>query len=244
MHIGIVIPVFNKSREIEICLDNLFKHSILFDYDLSVVVVDDGSVDNSLEIIKKLESKHNFYLINNLSNYGKGYSLRIGFEKLLLNDKNYDCVGYIDADLDIALDSLISLFNSIILNDNDAAIGSKYVPSSKLNYPKHRLFFSKIYNLLNRILFGIKINDTQTGMKFFKPSSLLKILPNLDIVGFGIDLQILIHFHVHNFKISEHPVEINFNNSSSLNIYSGLRTFLDSFKLWRSFQNKSNSDFR
>ena len=98
------------------------------------------------------------------------------------------------------------------LFDADIVIGSKRHPASRVNYPLLRRIYSRCYQWLIKILFGLNITDTQTGLKFFKADVAKTIFPKSLVKRYAIDLELLVIAQQFGFKrIFEAPVELEFN---------------------------------
>ena len=103
-----------------------------------------------------------------------------------------------------------TLFDIMRLDDADVVIGSKLHPNSRLNYPLDRRIVSSVYFFLIKLLFGLPIRDTQTGLKLFKYEVLQKVFPRILVKAYGYDLEILVNVHRLGYKIAEAPIVLNF----------------------------------
>jgi hypothetical protein len=100
----------------------------------------------------------------------------------------------------------------MIWYDADIIVGSKRHSASKVDYPFIRKVYSFVYQILVRILFGLRIKDTQVGLKIFRKAVLQKVLPRLVVKRYAFDIEILAVSNYLGFKkIFDAPVEINFN---------------------------------
>ena len=95
-------------------------------------------------------------------------------------------------------------------NGMDVVIGSKRHPESKLKYPWHRKIISNVYFFLIKIMFGLPLKDTQTGIKLFKYEVLKKIFPKVLIKRYAFDLELLVNAHHLGYKIAEAPITLNY----------------------------------
>jgi hypothetical protein len=102
--------------------------------------------------------------------------------------------------------------------DCDAVIGSKRHPMSNVHYPFFRRFQSSIYQLLIRVLFHLKLRDTQTGLKLFKRKVLEDVVPLLAIKRFAFDLELLVVARSLGYrKVMEAPVDLDYQFESTVN---------------------------
>jgi len=174
--IAVVIPVFNEhSRSSGQYLESLT------DIDWDMILVNDGSTDQSLEMLRKLESAHsNVKVLNLPQNQGKAEAIRAGFNNLLSSHSNYDYIGFLDADGAISkLDSrrIIHLVNLKIGVEGFDCIWTSRVGLSGRNI--QRTMFRFYVSRLIRTIIGIRHRhlpyDTQSGFKVFKFSEELKL---------------------------------------------------------------------
>src|SRR5204863_4483305 len=103
--------------------------------------------------------------------------------------------------------------------DCDAVLGSKRHPMSNVHYPPARRFQSFIYQLLIRMLFQIKVRDTQTGLKLFRRQVLQEVIPLLAIKRFAFDLELLVVARQVGYrKIMEAPVDLDYRFESTADL--------------------------
>ena len=172
MDISIVIPLLNESEsldELSLKIDSVMKENS-FNYE--VIYVNDGSEDNSWEIINSICNENNsFKAINFLKNYGKSQALHAGFEIATGN-----VVFTMDADLQDDPEEIPEMYNLIINKDLDILSGWKkkrFDPVLTKNLP------SKVFNLCARLTSGIKLNDFNCGLKGYKN----EVIKNINVYG-------------------------------------------------------------
>jgi hypothetical protein len=113
-------------------------------------------------------------------------------------------------------------------SDCDAVIGSKRHPDSKVVYPNSRRFQSAIYQALVRLLFGLNVRDTQTGLKLFRRQVLHEVMPLLAIKRFAFDLELLVVARQLGYtKIVEAPIRLDYKFESTVNLGSAWRVLWD-----------------
>ncbi|MDP8259594.1 MAG: glycosyl transferase, partial [Candidatus Gygaella obscura] len=126
-----------------------------------------------------------------------------------------------------------TFFDIMELDNADVVIGSKRHPNSVLNYPWHRRLVSSIYFFLVKILFGLPIRDTQTGLKLFKYEVLAKAFPRVLVKKFAFDLELLVNIHHLGYTIAEAPVRVDSKRKfGRIGVNSIMHTFWDTLAIW------------
>jgi glycosyltransferase involved in cell wall biosynthesis len=204
--VSIIMPAYNEGKSIASNIEEVAKTFREFGCDWELIVIDDGSGDNTFEILQGLVSKYSRHLIvkKNPYNLGKGRAL-----KKALHYTTGKYVVFLDADLDLHPVLIQTLFDIMRLDKADVVIGSKLHPNSIVNYPLHRKIVSWIYFRLVKMLFGLPCRDTQTGVKLFKTEVLRDVLPRLLVKQFAFDIEILANAHHLGYKITDAPIVIN-----------------------------------
>ncbi len=200
--VSVIIPAYNEGAVIK---NNLLETMRTFDdfgCDYEIILIDDGSTDNTLaEALKVAEKNPHVKVKRNLVNYGKGRAL-----KKSIRYASGDYIVFLDADLDLHPGQVHTLFDIMRLDEVDVVIGSKLHPNSQVEYPVSRKIISFIYYIIIKLLFGLPVHDTQTGLKLFKAEVLKKILPKIVVKKFALDLEILANAHHFGYRIAEAPI--------------------------------------
>jgi len=201
MYLSVIIPAYNEEKNILINLEKLYSYLSNKNYEYEVILVDDGSTDNTVNLALKstLNKLNRLILLQNESNKGKGYSVRRG----ILNSKG-KYVLFTDADFSTPPQEIDKLF-SYINRGFDIVIGSRNKPSSCIleRQPFKRELFGKIFNILVRVIVIKNFSDTQCGFKLFKGDVIRKLAKYLKINGFCFDVEILYLAKKSNLKIIE-----------------------------------------
>jgi glycosyltransferase involved in cell wall biosynthesis len=172
MDISVVIPLLNEKDSLNELYDWIAKvmQSNRFSYE--IIFIDDGSTDNSWDVITSLSLKDkNVKGIKFLKNFGKSQALHAGFEKAKGN-----VVVTMDADLQDNPDEIPELYNMIVKEDYDLVSGWKkkrYDSVVSKNLP------SKLFNWAARKTSGVKLHDFNCGLKAYKS----EVVKNIDVNG-------------------------------------------------------------
>jgi glycosyltransferase involved in cell wall biosynthesis len=188
--------------------------------DLAIHVMLDGTDPVAVKSLNNVNSQS--IKVTELSeNHGKGYCLRVGARA---SDSKY--VVFLDADLDIDPGSIL-LGLEILEKCEDGSIGSigcvygsKFHPSSTLSYPPLRKIASKVFKIAVQILFGLNVDDSQTGLKLFRNSDLQRVINDTREDRFLFDLELMILLKREGVKMSPIPVNLNYKYSSTISFKS------------------------
>lgn len=228
------MPAYNEADRIVESLKETIKTFDDFKADYEIIVVDDGSSDQTYEKTQKFAheiSNDKIIVRKNSANFGKGRALYKGFRYA-----TGDFIIFLDADMDLHPGQIDTFFDLMQLTNSDIVIGSKRHPNSKLFYPKDRRILSAGYFFLVKLLFGLPINDTQTGLKLFKADVLKTVFKTVISREFAFDLELLVTAHRFGFKIAEAPVCINSQRGyNRIGIGAIYRMTMDTFGIYFRF---------
>ena len=205
-----VLPAYNESKMIENTLVSLnanFENTGLL---YEIVVVDDGSVDDTRSKVMVFgQTNGNVNVISYGKNVGKGFAIKIGFRKA-----KGAAIIFLDSDSDIDTRQVKRFLDS--LRTADIVIGSKRHPNSIVSVPLIRRLFSSSFNFLVQLLTGIRVGDTQTGIKAIKREAFLEIFDQLCVKRYAYDVELLVLAKIYGLKVSEVPVNLCINENFSL----------------------------
>jgi glycosyltransferase involved in cell wall biosynthesis len=228
INLSIVVPAYAAEKSILEAMVRLLNEVDVCDFEYEVIVVVDGKVDNTETLIRGLNSPK-IVIVSYEKNMGKGFALRKGFDVA-----SGAIIGFIDADLDIHPSAVIRAVEMLDENNHLAGVvGSKFHPKSTVFYPRSRVIQSKVYKSMVRMLFGLTLNDTQTGLKFFRREPLLSIYKNCSRNGFAFDLELLVEFKNLGFMIAECPIELDFQFDSTVSASNAIKVVSDTLGVWR-----------
>jgi glycosyltransferase involved in cell wall biosynthesis len=201
--LSIVIPAYNESARIEAALASVLGCVEARAWDADILVVDDGSTDNTSAIVQHWMASHpRLHLIQNPGNRGKGYSVRNG-----LLQSSGEIVMFTDADLSAPIEEAERLIAAIDAGA-DVAIGSRWLDKQKqtVHQPIYRRFFGRCFNWVTRRIMGLPFKDTQCGFKAFKRDAAQTIFRLQTIERWGFDPEILFIARKLKYTIVEVPV--------------------------------------
>lgn len=204
--ISVIMPAFNEAGYIASAIEETVKTFSEFGCQWELIVMDDGSSDNTFEIAEEVSLKYPQQVIvkKNPFNLGKGRAIKKAIHYI-----SGDYVVFLDADMDLHPLQVQTLFDIMRLDNADIVIGSKLHPNSVVNYPFERRIVSFVYYLLVRILFNLPCHDTQTGLKLFKAEVVRKVFPRILVRRFAYDLEVLANAHHLGYRIAEAPIVLN-----------------------------------
>ena len=200
---SIVIPAYNESARIGRAVTEVLRTLDEKHWDAEVLVVNDGSTDNTAAIVQSFVAKDpRVRLLQNGTNRGKGFSVRNG---VLHSSGNI--VMFTDADLSSPMPEAERLF-AAIRDGADMAIGSRWLQTSRqtIHQPLYRQFFGRCFNLVTRMMMRLPFADTQCGFKAFRRGAAQTIFQLQRIERWGFDPEILFIALKRGYNIKEVPV--------------------------------------
>lgn len=221
--LSIIIPAYNEADKIETTIEKLRKFLKNTSINFEIIVIDDGSADDTRQICQNLEVKLN----DHRQNKGKGYSIREGVQ---LANGNY--ILFMDADLATSLSAIEQFWQQ--RKKYDVIIGSRALPGSNVDTLTYKLILGRIANFFINLFCVSGISDTQCGFKLFNKKVADKIFKQQKMNGYGFDFEILMLSQKNGFSIKELPVVWTEKGASSVSVLDYIRT------LWELIQIKIN----
>lgn len=207
--ISVIIPAYKQEKTIVKDLRKINGVLKQIRYDYQIILVIDGKVDNTYQKVKNLKSKR-VKIYELPRHFGKGYTVRFGMEKA-----SGDYIAFIDAGMEIDPNGISMLLEHLEWYNADIIVGSKRHLASVVSYPWDRKILSWGYYMLVRLLFGVKVKDTQPGIKIFRREVLEKILPLLLVKNYAFDIEILSVANRFGFnRIYESPIKLTYKFGS------------------------------
>ena len=210
--LSIIVPAYKQEKTIKKDLEEIDKtlKEGLGSSDYEIICVVDGTLDGTLKEAKKAKSSH-LRVVYYKQNKGKGYAVRFGMQRA-----KGDLISFLDAGMDISPKGIMMLLAHMDWYNADIIVGSKRHPVSQVNYPLKRKIFSIGYHWLVKIMFGLPLTDTQSGIKIFKKEVVKRILPKLKVERYAMDIEMLaVAKHLGFNRIFEGPIIVTFDKKTS-----------------------------
>jgi glycosyltransferase involved in cell wall biosynthesis len=218
--LSILMPMFNEEAHAAANIRETDEYFQRLGIDYEIIVVDDGSKDLTYPTAATMQREH-ISILRMPQNEGKGQALKEAFRHCTGN-----LVLFLDGDLDIHPRQFDVLFEIMAAEDADVVIGAKRHPDSKLSYPASRRILSAGYFFMVKVLFGLPLRDTQTGIKLFRRNVLSKVFHRVLIKKYAFDLELLVLAHHYGYRISEGPVVVDFRGKF------GRINLMTIFRMW------------
>ncbi len=234
---SIIIPAYNEAARLGATLQRVLQYIRAQRWDAEVIVVNDGSRDNTADLIREYASANPVLrLLENPGNRGKGYSVRNG-----MLHANGEILLFSDADLASPIEEAPKLFEAIE-SGADVAIGSRWLRPElqKQRQSLLRQLYGRIFNIALRLLLGLKFKDTQCGFKVFTRSSARAIFPLQQIERWGFDPELLYLARRKKLRVTEVPVEWSHQEGTRISpLRDGLRMFSEVLRIrWNALTGK------
>ena len=226
LELSVVLPCHNAAPGLRTVLERLLDRlQEVSSYE--IIVVSDGSTDETVEIAESLPSSA-VRVIHYPIREGKGHALQVG-----LGEARGAYVAFCDADGDIEADAIEPFLALMKLYEPDIVLGSKRHPLSEVHYPPLRRLLSWCYHKLARVLFRVRVRDTQTGFKLIRRDVLAAVLPRMLEKRYAFDLEFLVIARSLGFtRVFEAPVRIHYRFSSQVDLRSVLGIGLDTLAIF------------
>lgn len=221
--ISFVIPVYNEERNLQ-KLFTAIKEFIYNNANINVefILVNDGSKDKSLKLIKKFcKNNKKVFFLSYKNNVGKGFALKKG---VLFSKKKW--IITIDADLSTDFNQIKEWNKKYFFNFKTAYFGSRKLPNSLIKRKVLRHLMGLILNFFLRIFLSFEIQDTQCGFKMYNSFYAKKLYKNLNIYDFSHDIELVLILKKNNISIKELPIKWVHKNYSKVNIFKDSLIFL------------------
>lgn len=227
-YLSVIIPAYKEEKRIHKVLEAIESYQKDHDFFIEVIVVLDGTPDNTLTAALQFQDKlKGLKVINRKENKGKGYSVKQG---MLLASGEF--LLFADADNSTPFDQVDKLLG--YMKDNQVAIGSRYIRGGgqKKKQSLFRRIGSRGINLFIRLLAVSGISDTQCGFKLFTLEAGREIFKRQTIDRWSFDIELLAIARVLKYNIAEVPILWNDDPHSTVSpIKDGLRMIASAWQI-------------
>ena len=232
--VSIVIPAYNESERIVAPLQTILKFISTTGKNIEVIVVDDGSSDDTAQVAKReFATAPNIRsnVIRYEKNRGKGFAVKTG-----LMAAAADVALFSDADLSTPIDEMSKLVDPIMQAECDVAFGSRALDRSLIgtHQPWRREQGGRVMNFIIRTMSGLPFADTQCGFKAFNMNKFRPLLDVMTIDRFGFDVEFLFVANHHNLRLKEIPVRWNDVEGSKVSVLRDTRRMISELNQIRS----------
>jgi len=192
--LSVVMPVFNERTTIEEIIPRVLAVPVR----IELIVVDDGSTDGTRDLLTALQKQHNFKLIFQPANGGKGAALRRGFQ-----DVTGDLVVIQDADLEYSPEELPDLIELICKGRADVVYGSRFLGRHRVFLFTHYLG-NRLLTSITNVLYNTMLTDMETCYKVMRTEVLRSF--SLESNGFGIEPELTAKIFKRRYRVYEIPI--------------------------------------
>jgi len=212
--VSVIMPAYNEEQRLEACFDGVVEALERHGKPFEVILEEDGSTDKTPEIMDRLAANGSFVkALHFPRRMGKGFGIRKCFE-----NARGEYIVLIDSDMEYPPEKIPDLLNTI--NGHDIVVGSRSIWINRKNGKTKiaRAVLSRLYSMLIESLFGVNLQDYQSGFKAFRRRVIDAVQP-LTSNGFEIDSEILIKALRKGFKVGFIPITYTYKGNSKVNVF-------------------------
>jgi len=217
--VSLIIPIYQAEDFIESNLTRIVEYCKKTPQIKDIVLVNDGSTDRTHSLIETFLQSHNKYFtyISLKTNMGKGAAIKAG-----ITTAKSDYIIFTDCDLPYAFSNIDHIITQLIEHRAQVVVGSRMHPNSlyhirpqNLSYIYIRHTSGRFFNKLVKLSTGLKMEDTQAGLKGFDRETAHLCLNKMTIEGFAFDIDLLTCANQNKKNIVEIPLEFNYDSEMS-----------------------------
>jgi len=223
--LSVIIPAYNESRRLPNTVRHISAYLRSRALPHELIVVDDGSRDDTPQLLEALKEEHNITVLGDGHNRGKGMALRAG---ALAAKGQY--VLMTDADLSTPIEEVTKLMPRVTRDGYDVAIGSRAL-SSEVAQPLYRRVLSRLSNLLIRVVLGLPYGDTQCGFKLYRREAARELFGELNLPRFSFDYEVLLRAQRRGLRVAEVGVRWEHSPYTTVTSSDVLQCLVDVFRL-------------
>jgi len=204
--LSLILPTYNEEDNIETVMQRVDKVAKQTGLNYELIVVNDGSNDRTgTKIGSFAKNNGHVKVVGYENNVGKGHALKTGFSHAIGN-----IVVLMDTDTDIDPHHIAEYVKA--LKNADIVISSKWHPDSIVETPLIRRILSHGFNVLVKLLVGLRLSDTQTGLKAIRRNAFANLFPKLTVKRYAFDVELLALANLLDLRIAELPIKLRLNS--------------------------------
>lgn len=191
----VILPAYNEATRIQPVIEEIAEKGY------KMVIVNDGSSDNTLDVIKESQRKYpnNIYIYSHIINRGVGVAMQTGFDAVLRYNPKY--IVNMDSDGQHSAKDLENVLEPLVTGRAQAVIGVRPLK----DMPLSRNFANAVMNFLTKIFYGVDVSDSQTGFRAITREALDKI--NINARGYLISSEFIREVNDNGIPFEEVPIE-------------------------------------
>jgi dolichyl-phosphate beta-glucosyltransferase len=199
--ISVLIPVYNEENRLSSNLDKIFSYLKTFGQKCEVVIINDGSTDNTSKLLEEYKQKYSLKVLSHEKNLGKGAAIQTG-----INSSSGGLILFTDIDLSVPIDFLSKFYEAS--KDADIVIGSREHKSSQVEVKQFflRELAGLMFTYLTNAILWVGATDFTCGFKLFNREAAEKIFSKQKIKRFAFDAESLFLAKKYGYKIVELPI--------------------------------------
>ena len=203
--ISVIMPAYNEEKMISKCISDARVHLENLACPYEIIIVDDGSTDGTRAEAVRASVNPHVKVVGYDRNQGKGFAIKHSTKYV-----TGDVVIFMDSDADVKPD-LIKQYVTALRN-NDIALAPKWHPDSRVSTPMMRRLLSHAFNRLVLLLTGLRVSDTQSGLKALRREAFDTIMNLVSVRHYAFDVELLVAAKLLKLRIIELPIKIRLNS--------------------------------
>lgn len=225
IYLSIVIPAYNEASNLASTLKDISQYLKNKDYAYEIIVVNDGSLDDTATIAKNAGSLFaHFTLLEHSPNRGKGYAVKVG-----VMAAQGELVLFMDADNSTRISQIEGLLSGI-KDGYDVVIASRRIPGAiiETRQPFYRIILGNVYIVLSKLILGATVNDYNCGFKLYKKEAAKSLFMQLTRNDWSFDSELIYLIFKQGLKIKEIPVRWHDQKKTSKvkPLQDGIKSFI------------------
>lgn len=225
--LSIILPAYNEERRLPVTLEQVAPFIATLPFQTEVLIVDNGSDDQTYDIAEKFASEHDGFRVLRERKRGKGLAVKRGMLEAC-GEYRFMC----DVDFSMPITE-ITRFLPPQLRNFDIAIASREVPGAvRYNEPPYRHYVGRVFNTFIRMIALPGIRDTQCGFKCFRGEVAEDLFCRLTLTGWSFDVELLFIANQLGYRVVELGIPWYFNPDSKVRVIrDSYRMGLDLFSI-------------